>query len=480
MKKTLKLAGLLLALVMVLSMMSVTAFAVTPDDSGSITINVPSASTGEETYNIYEILKIESYTPETSEGAGDATATYILNDEDWADFLEAQGFVLTENESKGVTYVTQGTATVDATLAKAALAYAEENDIDPTATGTTSSGTYTFSGLEEGWYLVDSTVGTLCMIDNTMASVTIDDKNDNEPTITKVVADATDGTAASEINSKIGDTVYFTITAADVAGLKDVSITDICDAGLTIDTDSFAVTDDGDAVGDTDVTVTPTSDPYGFTVVFAEDYIPAGDIVVTYSALVNASAVTKNDNDATISWGNNNTSTASEATVKTFALDFAKVDSSNKIIEGAAFVIYAGADKDTATALGLIYDSTLGAYRPVVGSESAATNIPVGKAKIVGLDADLSYFADEVVTPDGYNSIDGKAALNKSENTGYASLNTGSEYVVANGGTAIVNQKGSVLPSTGGIGTTLFYVIGAILVVGAGVLLVSKKRMAAK
>ncbi len=476
MKKTLKLAGLLLALVMVVSMMSVTAFAVTPDNSGSITINVPSASTGEETYNIYEILKIESYTPETSEGADDATATYILKDENWADFLTAQGFVLTENESKDVTYVTQGTATIDADFAKEALAYAEENDIDPTATGTTSSGTYTFSNLEEGWYLVDSTVGTLCMIDNTMASVTIEDKNDNEPTITKVVADEETETGAAEANAKMGDTVYFTITATDVAGLKDVSITDICDAGLTIDTDSFAVTDDGDAVADADVTVTPTSEPYGFTVVFAEDYIPAGNIVVTYSALVNAAAVTENDNSATVSWGNNNTSQASEATVKTFALEFVKVDEDKKVIEGAAFKIYT--DETGGTEFAVKYDSTLQAYRPVLEGETAATNIPVGKAKIVGLDADLTYYAEEVVTPDGYTSIDGRAELAQTLVEGFDDLDVGETYV--SGGTAIENKQGTVLPSTGGIGTTLFYVIGAILVIGAGVLLVSKKRMAAK
>ncbi len=43
--------------------------------------------------------------------------------------------------------------------------------------------------------------------------------------------------------------------------------------------------------------------------------------------------------------------------------------------------------------------------------------------------------------------------------------------------TTIVNFKGSVLPSTGGIGTTIFYVIGGILMVGAGVILISRKRM---
>lgn len=45
------------------------------------------------------------------------------------------------------------------------------------------------------------------------------------------------------------------------------------------------------------------------------------------------------------------------------------------------------------------------------------------------------------------------------------------------GGIQVINQTGSLLPSTGGIGTTIFYVIGGILVVGAGILLVTKKRM---
>ena len=42
----------------------------------------------------------------------------------------------------------------------------------------------------------------------------------------------------------------------------------------------------------------------------------------------------------------------------------------------------------------------------------------------------------------------------------------------------VVNKTGSALPSTGGMGTTIFYVIGALLMVGAAVLLITKKRMA--
>ena len=82
-------------------------------------------------------------------------------------------------------------------------------------------------------------------------------------------------------------------------------------------------------------------------------------------------------------------------------------------------------------------------------------------AVIFGLDKDSTYYLEETKSPEGYNLLD-------------------KEKEVALGTTTsidVVNEAGSILPSTGGIGTTIFYIIGGVLVVGAGVVLVTRRRM---
>lgn len=101
------------------------------------------------------------------------------------------------------------------------------------------------------------------------------------------------------------------------------------------------------------------------------------------------------------------------------------------------------------------------------------------------------YKLSEVVTPDGYNSIadDIEFDITWTKDGGFAVENVTDGYVISvttnNGlgtvlGAEIENLSGALLPSTGGIGTTIFYVVGGILVIGAGILLVTKKRMSAR
>ena len=97
-----------------------------------------------------------------------------------------------------------------------------------------------------------------------------------------------------------------------------------------------------------------------------------------------------------------------------------------------------------------------------------------GKIEIDGLDAD-TYYLREVKAPAGYNKL---AADVKVEITGATTVEGKLSYttVVAK----VNNQSGTELPSTGGIGTTIFYVLGSVLLVGAAVLLITKKRMSAQ
>lgn len=129
------------------------------------------------------------------------------------------------------------------------------------------------------------------------------------------------------------------------------------------------------------------------------------------------------------------------------------------------------------------YDSTETKYAPevkteVVSNSETATNIKAvvgkdGKVTFSGLGKG-SYTLAETVVPDGYNKMEDikfEITFDKDQKTFATTGGLGSLV------TDIDNFSGSTLPSTGGIGTTIFYIVGAILVIGAGVILVTKKRM---
>ena len=102
-----------------------------------------------------------------------------------------------------------------------------------------------------------------------------------------------------------------------------------------------------------------------------------------------------------------------------------------------------------------------------------------GQFAVSGLD-EGSYFLIEVTAPAGYNKLDAEqpVTITSTVTSDGATLDNALTSGT-NGSTHIdvTNNQGSVLPSTGGIGTTIFYVIGAILVLGAGILLVTRRRM---
>ena len=134
----------------------------------------------------------------------------------------------------------------------------------------------------------------------------------------------------------------------------------------------------------------------------------------------------------------------------------------------------------STTEIGLIFDTAKNAYRPIKSGETAAEmkSAADGKFNIIGLDAG-TYTLRETTTPTGYNTcadvqIVIAAAHNESASGTAANLAlTGSQ----NMDNDIVNKEGSTLPSTGGIGTTIFYGLGGVLVLGSGVALITKKRM---
>ena len=220
--------------------------------------------------------------------------------------------------------------------------------------------------------------------------------------------------------------------------------------------------------------------PCTFEVVFTQafcDHLKTNDkVIVYYSAIVNESAVINgvgNGNNAELEFGEEHYTIEDSTVTKTFAFDLIKTDSQNKLIDGAEFRIYDAAEDGNEVAV--VYDEEDGIYRRDAGLVTGE-NIVVkdGKVRIEGFD-NGTYYLEEVVTPKGYNQLAARQAFTISDGNLDATFN--GEIYSTGSGVHVVNKNGTMLPETGGIGTTLFYVVGGILVAGSLVFLVTKKRM---
>jgi len=168
MKNMRKLFAMVLAIIMVMSL-ATTAFATMEGEltGGSITIN--DAVSG-QTYKAYQILYLESY------NAAAGTYAYKANSA-WAEWLATCGYVSIDEQGY-VTWV-QGKSAAD--FAKAVQTQLAGKTADKTAVA--ADGKATLTGLNLGYYLVDTTLGTLCSLDTTNPSVEMEEKNE-APTTT--------------------------------------------------------------------------------------------------------------------------------------------------------------------------------------------------------------------------------------------------------------------------------------------------------
>ena len=469
MKKTFKkLFAALLAAALVLAM-AVPAFAETNATKGSITI---SNTVKDETYTIYRMFKLDSYNAESN------TYSYTV-ESDWEGFFKtgAGGNYITLDGQNHPTWTAadENDSTTVAAFAKAALAWAADKKISGTKE-TATGGTVTFSNLDLGYYLVDSSLGALCGLNTTNPDATIKEKN-GQPTIEKKVKSHYDGWAEKN-TAKIGDTVEFKIVVHVEAGAQSYKVADTMSDGLTFNSSSLKVTyKDAPATANSDYTLEPGKNGTTFTLTFKDSYVAdkVGEaIVVTYNATLNDKAVvTGNKNKATLGYGTNKT-VESETTTYTYEFDLVKVDgATKKLLNGAEFKLY---DAENGGSVIKVVP-VAGGYRVANGDETGAVDtIKVnGKVHISGLDK-TTYWLEETKAPDGYNMLTERKPVSLTNGSNNTTL-TSSTWSEADHGVAVENNAGTVLPSTGGMGTTLFYVIGGGLMVAAVVLLVTKKRM---
>ena len=467
MKKTFKkLFAALLAAALVLAM-AVPAFAVINTGiNGSITID--NAVDG-ETYTIYRMFKLDSYN-------GDAYS-YTVEPAWETFFLTGAGSSYIDLDSNG--HPTWKAGADAAAFAKAALTWANNSStIHNDGQDLASNKTVRFSNLPLGYYLVDSSLGALCSLDTTHSSATIKEKN-GVPAMDKKIVTG-ENSASDSSTAKIGDTVNYKVTIEVAKGASDYELTDTMSEGLTFNTSSLKVTANGtDATASSDYTLDSTE--HGFKLVFKDSYIgnlaENAEITVTYSATLNEKAVIGGDgntNNAELTYGNNK-SVTKKTTTTSYEFDLLKVDGSDKkLLDGAEFKLYDA--KNDGNIIKVV--PVAGGYRVANGNEAGATDtiaVTGGKVHISGLDK-TTYWLEETKAPDGYNMLTTRQPVDLTKGSNNTTL-TSDTWSEADHGVAVENNAGAILPGTGGMGTTLFYVIGGGLMVAAVVLLVTKKRM---
>lgn len=461
-------------------------------ETGKITIN--NAVPG-QTYTIYRMLELESYDPTARHYAYKATTA-------WKSFLNETGIKDTYVTIDGE-YVTWKDEADVAAFAKKALQYAKGHDIanngDQVATGTTTA-SVEFTGLPLGYYLVDSSVGALCSLDTTKPDATIKEKN-GVPTVEKKVQEDSTGDYGENNTAAIGEKVNFQTKITAQAGAENYVLHDKMDAGLTFD-GSVTVAKGGKAVDASKYTLKKSTDPssgikddctfeLSFTKEFCDSLAKDDVITVSYSATLNEKAVigsTGNTNETWLVYGDNKETTKKMTTTKTYSISVFKYENtstgSKTGLANAKFTI--SKNTDGSNPIELVKTSATGAtpdtYRVAKTTEETGitkittiTTPTSGEFKIEGLDADI-YYLTETKQPDGYNKLATPVKVVIRED-GKLTIDDATTPVAPDIQVEIENKTGSLLPSTGGRGTTLFYILGGILVLGSAVVLITKRRM---
>ena len=475
MKHARKLASLLLALVMVFAL-ATTAFAA---GSGSITVDNPIAG---QTYTAYKIFDVVYGTEGHYSYTIDSSSEWFTTVQAYA--TEANGMTLTQvNGSTTYNVTTTGAFSAPNFAAALKEAVASKNG---TALTVQTDVIVSVSNLPLGYYFVTSSTGALCNLTTTNPSATIHDKND-------MPFDKVD----DKVSADVGETVNYTITGKvpDTTGFTTYTyqITDTMSEGLTFQKD-VKVSIGGTNIDANTVKSWITYSPNEQSATGFKLTIPVkgyqnqvgAEIKVTYSAVVNENAVAKiGKNSATLTYSNDpadstktTTTPADEETVYSSKIVIDKFETGKKDttkLAGATFVLYKEVTAEGATEATKMYYKWNDTDKKVewVADKSQATSKTTdstGAASFDGL-ADGTYYLEETAAPAGYNKLTQPVEVTVNGGDTESKLSVTAE---------VANNTGALLPSTGGMGTTIFYVLGSVLVLAAVVLLVTKKRMSNK
>ena len=503
MKNLKKILALVLVAMMVLSL-SVTAFAEEEPATVTITVNRDTSYAGDPDdagraftwYKIFTAVPADDFTSSNASGhtngvaaanAGGTEGVAYYATAAVATALAAEGniwFDVQAISGSDLSVITwkDGVATDAATLQAAAKWLVANNAYEKSGSMNFANGKWT-ADVEIGYYVLSSDTG-----DNVIAAttdITVNEKNDYPP-ITKeqVDEDLADqpitevedvgeleghvGEEDDPVNVAIGDVVAYKVTVTIPAAAKvgeTIEVWDKNSTGLTYNDDLvFAPATDV-----TDGTVASGECWHKIITVTAAN--KGTSIVFEYSMTINEDALVDvgRQNEAGLKYGDNYESLPHSVKYTTYFGGIIKTNGDEEPLEGVKFDLFEDGVAFNVTKTAAGYYIPAGA--DIVGAKNEVVTDAEGLIKIRGLDKDKVYTLTETYTLPGYNMLEGDVTLTLTEDKGTAFADmTAQEY------DPVVNNAGTVLPSTGGIGTTLFYVIGSILVLGAGVVLVAKKR----
>lgn len=498
MKHARKLASLLLALVMVFALATTVFAQDVTGTAGDGSITISNAAKG-ETYAIYKLFDA------TVSEDGKSIAYTGTVPEDLKTYFTAD-----ENRYISATPAAKSGESMSDGLKAALKAWAAGETA--TSTAVSDGSALNFKGLAYGYYVVTTTQGQqLISVDSTMPNATIVDKNSSSPSnLTKT---------ASSNDVSIGDTVTYTVSfktsnydGAGEAAKEIVSYTiedTLPDFLSDVEVTSIIVDNDGKD--------TTTGDQHDVTAQFTNKkividwydetnnkflYNNGATVTITYTAKVTdkaAIAGTGNTNKVTVRWTTKDSEQPDpdgiekNETIFTYAIALKKVNNKGVALPGAVFQFpfYVKPAADTTDGA-YIYAGTTAREGLTNQITTPASGVIVVKGVASG-----NYEITEVTAPAGYNKLTApvtveavKTSSTSTHTTVYLDkdgnvVDVSAKEIevkvdidtIAATAVVVVNKAGTELPSTGGMGTTVFYVLGAVLVLGAVVLLVTKKRM---
>lgn len=484
-----RVSAILLALVIVLAL-AVPAFA---EGNGSITIQ---NTLKDQTYTLYKIFDL------TYDQNGNVSYTFLKEGDEPFNSLRNDAdtpFTLTETTTANL-YNVSMKMNAQGNVPSYLKTLVDAGKFTALRTEVATSNTLTFSGLPYGYYYISSSLGSAVTISSTMPHASLTDKNEVASMIKEVKdlnkADAQYGNRAVV---QIGEKVEYRLSGkiarytSDGRKIDSYIFTDNMDAGLIFDQSvpiEVKVKKDGayvTLVQGTDYTFA-ISNNNGFRLVLNNidnegnfKFDTQADYTITYTAILNNKAVVgsagnKNTAEMYSHTGNEDKRIVSASTVVcTYDFELLKYDGRDKDkspLAGAQFRLYDAMTGGNEIKVVKVQPEEGAAYYRVATDDEVDqgkdTVIEAGDVVIRGLDSEKDYYLEEIKAPDGYNVLTARKLVRftTAENGSVNSLTVDVE-----------NNTGSLLPSTGGIGTTIFYVVGGLLMLAAVVLFAARRKV---
>lgn len=516
-----KILALVLVTVMMMTMSAVIAFA----DGTDGTVTIENATVG-VTYKAYKVFDA-TYNVNNISYTVDATLFAALGGTAGTN-LTAGPFTISGTADSAGNYNVQLTDnSTDAATIATWIAANLSNFTEVSATSGLDSNkkatdnTVVFGNLAYGYYYVTSGLGSVVTIDSAKKDVTVKDKNPQTPDgpdkvitaedavidtsdLTGLTAESNDAAVGSKESFKITYTATNWVTTGSGTNVESKKVTKFYiedqPNNMTIDPATVAVTVGSTSVISGGAVVNNTTNPATVSVATGDegkleitiDWVDgAGDsiyaaadgqanitVTLTYDATILAAAATENaDNTVTVKYdrtGEPNQDLGSDDTeTDTYKFKLEKTDRSSNGLTGAKFELTLGSTK--VSFIDVNNDGTV--YRVAAAGESGATTTIDLKnnstTEIQGLD-NQAYSLTEIEAPKGYNLLTDPVPVATTD------LTKADETIPVAKKISVINEQGSVLPSTGGIGTTIFYAIGGLMVLGAAIIMVSRRKAEAR